>query len=132
MTKLTKKASELRAIAAELEAKDADAPRSATDVIRRYAPESANVRLAVPLMLVGRRDFDVRRHMVGNAGQQLAHHIAAKLDYELERATKSPFSSAPPFAHCSDDYYTATVYVFTSEELKRYTEAAFRAGEARL
>ena len=126
---LKTKAAELRKIALDLEAKADDAPRNAEAVLRRYAPQAANIDIALPLFPLGQRDFDARRFMVNQAGRQLGQHIADMLNFEFEsRPDRTAWLRDPVRCGYDEERFRASVYTFTPHQLKDILQKAFDAG----
>lgn len=131
-------ARELRAIADKLEQTAEQQPRTAQEVIKRFAPKDCelHVRSELDLFYVGQKGFDARRALASRAGEQLGHHIAQKLDYELERGLRHPGGFWAPqdrFAAPFDtkEYYTAVVVVMSKAQLVALIEKAIEAGRSR-
>jgi len=126
MSDLKRQAGDLRKIASELETTAALAPRSAAEVIRRFAPPALHVRQHVDLEYVGHADYDLRRHLVRSAGGQLGDAIASKLNYDLAAGLAE--IAYPWNGILRQAIYTASVCVLTPHELTTLVERAMLAG----
>jgi len=126
MSDLKQQAGDLRKIASELEATAAPAPRSAAEIIQRFAPPTLNVRQHVDLEYAGYDKFDFRHYLVRSAGSQLGDAIASKLNYDL--ASGQGDIIYPRNGIVRQAVYTATVFVLTPHEMTALIERAMRAG----
>jgi hypothetical protein len=121
MSVLRKEADVLRASAARLEAAADDTPRSALDLLKRFGPPVLNVEIHAELYVFGDSGFNARRHFINQAGQQLAHSIAEKMEFEYVAEYHDPLKY--PIAR-----YRCSIYAMAPGELKRLLEKAYRAG----
>jgi len=119
-------AATLRAVASELEAAAALAPRSAKEVIQRFAPPVLALRQGIPLEYVGHVNYDVRYHLTRQAGAKLADAITQKLEYDLVSG-KSEINYMRD-GILREAFYEARVFVFTPHQLTELVERAMRAG----
>lgn len=126
---VTKDAASLREIASRLESVAASIPRSAQDLIRRFAPLKLCVTNYVEMCFLGSSTYDARKHLCRQAAHQISEHIAEKLEYEWVNGG----SGMQHRADLSDSRYTrqaytASVIVLAPAELQRLVEEAYRAG----
>lgn len=128
MSTLKEKAIAVNKAAAELLTHVAtDAAKSAEDVVRRHAPPALHCQYKIGLETLGRVDSpEFVRHVIKRAGIELGVAIGEKLRHTYKGLAHE--THLPSYMR-DTAVYEAKVYVFTPEELRRYTEAAFRAGQ---
>lgn len=123
---LKEKAGKLRAIAAELEQTDANAPQSASELLRREGPQPVHVENCVDLFALGGRDYNARNHLCTQAGQQIGHHLASKLDYDLANGRMG--MQEMPDLRYGQAWFKATIYALTPGEIEKLLQRAWSLG----